>query len=114
MIKAIRAKPDHKARQSLRLAAEIAQAVDAARMRRAGNVSRNTWITEAILEKLRASRTTARPNRKRGAAMLDFFEFFAGGGMARAGLVPIGHAFSPTTSTSRKAKPTTLNWGAGV
>lgn len=39
-------------RQSLRLDAEILEAVDALRARRTGFVSRNTWITEAIREKL--------------------------------------------------------------
>lgn len=39
-------------RQSLRLPADICAALDAARTRRAGNVSRNTWIIEAVVEKL--------------------------------------------------------------
>jgi hypothetical protein len=37
---------------NLRLAPEILKAVDAARAGRAGNISRNTWITEAVEEKL--------------------------------------------------------------
>jgi hypothetical protein len=39
-------------RINLRLSAEMFRAIDAARSRRAGNVSRNTWIAEAIEEKL--------------------------------------------------------------
>lgn len=39
-------------RINLRLAPETFRAVDTARSRRAGNVSRNTWIAEAIEEKL--------------------------------------------------------------
>jgi len=39
-------------RINLRLPAEIFRAIDADRARRAGIVSRNTWITEAIQEKL--------------------------------------------------------------
>lgn len=40
-------------RFSLRLAAEQLEAVDTLRRQRAGLVSRNTWIAEAIAEKLR-------------------------------------------------------------
>ncbi len=39
-------------RQNLRLDPALGAAIDRARLKRAGNVSRNTWITEAILEKL--------------------------------------------------------------
>jgi hypothetical protein len=37
---------------TLRLDQGIGERIDRARMRRPGNISRNTWITEAILEKL--------------------------------------------------------------
>jgi hypothetical protein len=52
-----------KTRQSLRLDPEVWEDIDEQRTKRAGSVSRNTWITEAILEKLsreRASRRTGR------------------------------------------------------
>ena len=39
-------------RINLRLSADTFRAIDAARGSRAGNVSRNTWIAEAIEEKL--------------------------------------------------------------
>lgn len=39
-------------RQSLRLPAELCARLDKARAKRAGKVSRNTWILEAVLEKL--------------------------------------------------------------
>jgi len=47
---------DDRTRQSLRLAPELWTAIDVARSARAGNVSRNTWITEAILEKITRER----------------------------------------------------------
>ena len=47
---------DERARQSLRLPPEVLTAIDGARSKRAGNVSRNTWITEAILEKIARER----------------------------------------------------------
>jgi metal-responsive CopG/Arc/MetJ family transcriptional regulator len=39
-------------RINLRLSADMLATVDAIRIRRAGNVSRNTWIAEAIQEKI--------------------------------------------------------------
>ncbi len=39
-------------RINLRLSAETFDMIDASRAARAGNISRNTWITEAIEEKL--------------------------------------------------------------
>jgi hypothetical protein len=43
---------DNRARQSLRLDPKVWSQIDVARRKRPGNVSRNTWITEAILEKV--------------------------------------------------------------
>lgn len=40
-------------RSSLRLPPELLAAIDAARAKRPGKISRNTWITEAVQEKLR-------------------------------------------------------------
>jgi predicted HicB family RNase H-like nuclease len=39
-------------RINLRLPTEVFDAIDQARLSRPGNISRNTWITEAIEEKL--------------------------------------------------------------
>ncbi|MFD2502351.1 ribbon-helix-helix domain-containing protein [Rhizorhabdus histidinilytica] len=39
-------------RFTVRLPAEMVEAIDAECSRRAGNVSRNTWLTEAVQEKL--------------------------------------------------------------
>ncbi len=58
------AKPtESRPRTNLRLEPEIWQAIDAARARRPGSVSRNTWITEAVLEKLARE---SNDNGKRG------------------------------------------------
>ena len=45
-------KLDNRPRQNLRFPAEVWLAVDQARARRAGFVSRNSWIEEAVNEKL--------------------------------------------------------------
>lgn len=52
-------------RINLRLSAETFAQIDAARADRPGNVSRNTWITEAVAEKL-ARKTSANDRRKEG------------------------------------------------
>jgi hypothetical protein len=52
-------KIDDRGRQSLRLEAAIWAAIDQARRRRPGNISRTTWITEAIMEKLLAESQAA-------------------------------------------------------
>jgi hypothetical protein len=52
-------KVDDRGRQSLRLESAIWAAIDQARGRRPGNISRTTWITEAIMEKLRAESQAA-------------------------------------------------------
>jgi hypothetical protein len=57
-------KLEDRGRQSLRLDPEVWTAIDMARLRRAGSISRNTWITEAIAEKLAREQDTGRPRRK--------------------------------------------------
>lgn len=52
-------------RINLRLSAETFALIDAARTDRLGNVSRNTWITEAIAEKL-ARETGANDRHEEG------------------------------------------------
>ena len=53
-------------RVNLRLAAEAFAAIDAACDARPGNVSRNTWIAEAVQEKLvREPRATAQSLERR-------------------------------------------------
>lgn len=44
-------------RINLRVAAETFEEIDACRRARPGNISRNTWIAEAIEEKLTRDRT---------------------------------------------------------
>jgi hypothetical protein len=62
-----RTKLDDRGRQSLRLEPEAWTAIDMARLRRAGSISRNTWITEAIAEKLaREHQNIGTPRRKAG------------------------------------------------
>lgn len=49
-------------RINLRLSAETFDAIDTSRNARSGNISRNTWITEAVEEKLARERLKNAPN----------------------------------------------------
>lgn len=51
-------------RQNLRLKMELWEAIDISCAKRVGNVSRNTWITEAILEKLAREDNAPSNNRR--------------------------------------------------
>jgi hypothetical protein len=55
---------DDRGRQSLHLDPEVWMAIDAARLRRARGISRNTWITEAIAEKLVREQNNDAPRPK--------------------------------------------------
>ena len=46
------AQPNKRGRTNLRLGSDVLAAIDRARELRPGTVSRNTWISEAIQEKL--------------------------------------------------------------
>jgi hypothetical protein len=59
-------KLDDRGRQSLRLDPEVWAAIDTSRLRRAGSISRNTWITEAIAEKLSREQDAGALPRKAG------------------------------------------------
>lgn len=50
-------------RINLRLPSEMLEAIDSERLQRVGNVSRNTWIAEAVQEKLNRDGAT---NRQEG------------------------------------------------
>ena len=56
-------------RINLRLSGKTFEAIDLARAARAGHVSRNTWVTEAVEEKLvrdRAERAQEEGQRRNG------------------------------------------------
>jgi hypothetical protein len=57
-------KLDDRSRQSLRLDREVCTAIDTARLHRAGTISRNSWITEAITEKLAREQDNGAPGGK--------------------------------------------------
>jgi hypothetical protein len=54
---------EKRSRQSLRLDPEVWEEIDRDRGKRPGTVSRNTWITEAILEKLSLAQLTQKQEK---------------------------------------------------
>ena len=54
-------------RINLRLSPEVLEAIDAECSRRAGSVSRNTWITEAVTERLARLASSSRSQSAGGA-----------------------------------------------
>ena len=54
-------------RQNLRLDPDTWAAIDAARGRRSGKIARNTWIAEAIAEKLQRERQLEETPRSSGS-----------------------------------------------
>ena len=94
-------------RMNLRLSNELLDSIDIDRIKRHGNVSRNTWILEAISEKIARenSRVESFPYKK------GFYEFFAGGGMARAGLGNHLKCLFANDIDSKKAASYAENWG---
>jgi hypothetical protein len=60
------AKLEDRARQNLRRNPDVWTAIDAARLHRPGSVSRNTWITETIVENLAREQDNDTPSRRAG------------------------------------------------
>lgn len=97
-------------RTSLRLPDDVLKNVDQHLGQSGQPASRNTWITSAICEKLlreeQAPYMTGRAHE-----VLAFYEFFAGGGMARMGLGIDWHCTFANDQDEKKAKAYGINWG---
>lgn len=72
--------------------------------------SRNTWITSAICEKL-VREEQAPYHAGSGRAVPTYYEFFAGGGMARMGLGLDWQCIFANDLDEKKAKAYGVNWG---
>jgi DNA (cytosine-5)-methyltransferase 1 len=101
-------------RFSLRLDPQIFCEIDQLRTEFAGNVSRNTWLLQAVAEKIQRDRARlANPSRSQGRTGRRFYEFFAGGGMARAGLGDTWDCVFANDFDPAKASAYRENWGDG-
>lgn len=97
---------------SLRIPDETLEHIDTARVSGDSNVSRNSWILDAIHDKLadEASALFGQAQRARDSAF-TFYEFFAGGGMARLGLGDSWQCLFANDNDRKKAEAYALNWG---
>lgn len=101
-------------RMNLRLPPELLEAIDACRANRPGKVSRNTWIAEAIEAKMqqeRFSQKTIEQTPFKNTQAYAFYEFFAGGGMARAGLGARWNCLFANDFDHKKGASYIENWG---
>lgn len=73
-------------RLNLRLPSPAFEAIERLRHEGKGRISYNAWVAQAIQEKIDRDCVRDRPSPKYGEADRTFYEFFAGGGMARLGL----------------------------
>ena len=73
-------------RINLRLPAEVFEAIEKLRHEGNGKLSYNAWVERAIEEKIQRDRVREALVPRPGEGQRTFYEFFAGGGMARAGL----------------------------
>jgi len=100
-------------RTSLRLSEETFESID--RLRNLdGKVTRNAWLVQAIAEKIQRDdgKTSFEPNEA-GRAGRRVFEFFAGGGMARAGLGDGWDCVFSNDFDQMKARAYRANWQDG-
>ena len=73
---------------------------------------RNTWITEAIQEELLREGVNNDKQPRAGELNGVFYEFFAGGGMARAALGTSWSCLFANDFDPEKAASYAANWGA--
>lgn len=103
----------HRNRMSLRMPEEILSGIDNARNTGKPSLSRNAWIIDAIEAKLteEAQSLFGSSSRKEAQSGLTFYEFFAGGGMARMGLGNAWQCVFANDNDRKKAEAYALNWG---
>jgi DNA (cytosine-5)-methyltransferase 1 len=101
-------------RFNLRLNAEAFSTIDRMRHEGIGKISRNSWLAEAVAEKIeRDGVRNTHLNRIEGRAGRRYFEFFAGGGMARAGLGDGWDCVFSNDFDPMKARVYRDNWHGG-
>lgn len=100
-------------RINLRLPSPAFEAIERLRHEGKGRVSYNAWVAQAIQEKIERDcvREIAAP--KYGDADRTFYEFFAGGGMARLGLGTDWHCLFANDFDPMKARAYRENWQGG-
>ncbi len=104
--------PEH--RINLRLPAEVFEAIEKLRHEGNGKLSYNAWVELAIEEKIQRDRLREAPIPRPGEAQRTFYEFFAGGGMARLGLGANWFCLFANDFDLDKARAYRENWEGGT
>lgn len=101
-------------RTSLRLTKETQNDIDRLCRVDGGKLPMSTWIAQAIAEKIERdnARLSAQPDHGSNADF-KFYEFFAGGGMARAGLGDGWDCLFANDFDPMKGRVYRDNWGGG-
>lgn len=101
-------------RTSLRLTLSQQRAIEKQCRQYGGKVTMSSWISEAIDEKIYHEEELSKIKvRDEGNAKYHFYEFFAGGGMARAGLSYNWKCLFANDFDPMKARAYRDNWNGG-
>jgi DNA (cytosine-5)-methyltransferase 1 len=104
--------PEH--RINLRLRAEVFEEIEKLRHEGNGKLSYNAWVERAIEEKIQRDRVRETALPQPGEGQRTFYEFFAGGGMARLGLGPNWFCLFANDIDLDKARAYRENWEGGA
>ena len=106
--------PAPERRTSLRLSAEQHEAIERLCHQDGGKVPMSSWIARAIEDKIARDTCTAdQPGVASSQGGHRFYEFFAGGGMARAGLGPAWQCLFANDFEPMKGRAYRENWNGG-
>lgn len=100
-------------RLNLRLPGPAFAAIERLRYEGKGRVSYNAWVAQAIQEKIERDCVREIAASKYGDADRTFYEFFAGGGMARLGLGTDWNCLFANDFDPMKARTYRENWRGG-
>lgn len=101
-------------RTSLRLTNEQHDAIDQLCHADGGKITMSAWLTQAIDEKIQREIGINMPAARAGRAGRRFYEFFAGGGMARAGLGDGWDCLFANDFNPMKSRVYRDNWNGGL
>lgn len=104
---------DNYHRINLRLPNDVFHAIDVLRLEGEGSPSLNRWVTEAIQEKIERDNKRGTDTTHLEGSGHPFFEFFAGGGMARAGLGDRWSCRFANDFSTMKGQTYRKNWHGG-
>lgn len=100
-------------RTSLRIQSETYHAIEKLCRRDGGKIPMSAWLEQAIAEKLEREAGDASGGAISLVPRFSFYEFFAGGGMARAGLASEWFCAFANDFDAMKARVYRDNWSGG-